>query len=316
MAQGGNVVSGGRCPGCGAVGAGCGCADGGGFDPMRIRPYVTLTDPGGMDAAASLPPVLGAVTPTRDDTQRFRVPAPLEHQPWPGAQESVPHTADTRRVRSVSGLPAPRAGGQTARPVGAGRPRREIAGLGPRRPAAPLLAAAAVIAVGGTAMALLAPDSSGNDVMLSEIRPSAPVASTIAPVPSPTLSVQASGHSPSPSASRSPSPSASRVSPSASPASSLPAAPSTPPSPSPIVDRLPSHEPPPSQAPILRFGDSGPEVERLQRLLARKGLYKGKIHGRFDRGVRQALSKFQLALGIEDDGWGTYDPSTRRALEE
>ncbi|WP_369293361.1 peptidoglycan-binding protein [Streptomyces sp. DK15] len=186
----------------------------------------------------------------------------------------------------------------------------------PGSPAAPLLAAAAVIAVGGTAMALLTPDSSGNDVMLSEIRPSAPVASTIAPVPSPTLSVQASGHSPSPSASRSPSPSASRVSSSTSPASSLPAAPSTPPSPSPSVDRLPSHEPPPSQAPILRFGDSGPEVERVQRLLAMKGLYKGKIHGRFDRGVRQALSKFQLALGIEDDGWGTYGPSTRRALEE
>ncbi|WP_425338106.1 peptidoglycan-binding domain-containing protein [Streptomyces xanthophaeus] len=135
-------------------------------------------------------------------------------------------------------------------------------------------------------------------------------------MPSPTLSAKGSGHSPSASASRSSTPSASRASPSTSPASSLQASPSTSPSVSPSVDRLPSHEPPPSPTPILRFGDSGPEVESLQRLLVRKGLYKGKIHGRFDRGVRQALSKFQLALRIENDEWGTYGPATRRALEE
>ncbi|MFD9555923.1 peptidoglycan-binding protein [Streptomyces sp. NPDC059990] len=158
--------------------------------------------------------------------------------------------------------------------------------------------------------------------MIPEIGLSAPAASTIAPVPSPTLSAEASDHSPSASASGSSSPSLSRTSPSPppSPAPSLPASPSASLSPSPGVDRLPSHKPPPSPPPspppILRFGDSGPEVEVLQRLLAGKGLYKGKIHGRFDRGVRQALSKFQLALGIEDDGWGTYGPATRRALEE
>ncbi|MFJ9080704.1 peptidoglycan-binding protein [Streptomyces sp. NPDC102278] len=56
-------------------------------------------------------------------------------------------------------------------------------------------------------------------------------------------------------------------------------------------------------------------MKKLQRLLSAQGLYKGKINGRFDAGVKQAVAEFQVDRGVDDDGRGTYGPATRRALE-
>lgn len=65
----------------------------------------------------------------------------------------------------------------------------------------------------------------------------------------------------------------------------------------------------------MRYGDSGPEVKKLQRLLSAQGLYKGKFNGRFDSGVKQAVAEFQVDRGVDDDGRGTYGPATRQVLE-
>ncbi|MFI5617530.1 peptidoglycan-binding protein [Streptomyces sp. NPDC051567] len=66
---------------------------------------------------------------------------------------------------------------------------------------------------------------------------------------------------------------------------------------------------------MLRYGDSGPEVERLQRLLAARHLYWGRIDGTFDGRVERAVADFQRRNGIHEDGWGVYGPRTRRAME-
>ncbi|MET9318710.1 peptidoglycan-binding domain-containing protein [Streptomyces sp. NPDC003038] len=56
-------------------------------------------------------------------------------------------------------------------------------------------------------------------------------------------------------------------------------------------------------------------MEKLQRLLAARGLYQGKIHGRFDWKVEEAVSTFQYNNGIDSEEWGVYGPVTRKALE-
>ncbi|MFA7763175.1 peptidoglycan-binding protein [Streptomyces sp. NPDC048723] len=56
-------------------------------------------------------------------------------------------------------------------------------------------------------------------------------------------------------------------------------------------------------------------MEKLQRLLAAQGLYRGKINGRFDWRVEEAVSEFQYDRGIDDQEWGFYGPVTRKALE-
>ncbi|MFJ5809582.1 peptidoglycan-binding protein [Streptomyces sp. NBC_01426] len=56
-------------------------------------------------------------------------------------------------------------------------------------------------------------------------------------------------------------------------------------------------------------------MKRLQKLLAAQGLYKGKVNGRFDARVKQAVAEFQVDRDVDDDGRGTYGPATRRALE-
>ncbi|MFD9477366.1 MULTISPECIES: peptidoglycan-binding protein [Streptomyces] len=56
-------------------------------------------------------------------------------------------------------------------------------------------------------------------------------------------------------------------------------------------------------------------MEKLQRLLAAQGLYRGRINGRFDWRVEDALSEFQYDRRIDDQEWGFYGPVTRKALE-
>lgn len=85
------------------------------------------------------------------------------------------------------------------------------------------------------------------------------------------------------------------------------------PSASPSTSRAPSPTPP-AAAPTLRYGDSGAEVEKLQRLLAARGLFTYKINGKFDWRVENAVSTFQYDNGIDEE-WGVYGPLTRKALE-
>lgn len=56
-------------------------------------------------------------------------------------------------------------------------------------------------------------------------------------------------------------------------------------------------------------------MEKLQRLLAAQGIYRGKYDGRYGARTESAVSTFQAYNGIDEDPWGVYGPATRRALE-
>lgn len=180
----------------------------------------------------------------------------------------------------------------------------------------PLIAGGGVLAAGAVALSLGVFTGSGKgDAVLLDPRPSAPAIS-VAPVgPSDgptgeTASPSASAsHSASASASRSASPSA------ASPTASRSSSPA--PAPSATTGRPAGPTtPPPAPKPVtLRSGDSGPEVEKLQRLLADQGLYRGRFDGRYGHSVERAVDDFQFYNDVEGDPPGVYGPATRRALE-
>ncbi|MEU8459935.1 peptidoglycan-binding domain-containing protein [Streptomyces sp. NPDC029003] len=205
-----------------------------------------------------------------------------------------------------------------ARPhhVGSAPPRR------PRRLVPLIAGGVVVVAATGVALALgLFTGSGDGDAVLLDPKPSAP-AITAAPVgpsdgptgPTPT------GATPSASAGASATPSrSSSASAGASASASRTSAP--PPTPSPSRTRTtsptpaPPPPPPPAKAATLRSGDSGPEVEKLQRLLASQGYYRGRVDGRYGRSVEHAVEDFQYYNGVYEDPRGVYGPATRRALE-
>ncbi|MER8185843.1 peptidoglycan-binding domain-containing protein [Kitasatospora sp. NPDC094015] len=68
---------------------------------------------------------------------------------------------------------------------------------------------------------------------------------------------------------------------------------------------------------MLRYGDSGPAVRRLQTLLLDLACAPARYRhttGIFDDWTRSVLTSFQRGAGVhgEDD---TYGPATRAALE-
>ncbi|MGW7453811.1 peptidoglycan-binding domain-containing protein [Streptomyces sp. NPDC054787] len=336
-----------------------------GFNPLRIRPYVTLPDPGEPDEPAPPPSISGVVTPAphpaaaQNDTPPYGTPLPPPSGPWqdgpwqaspwqatPEHPSSPPgSTTDTTELRSIPHAAHPYSGatqggggmggisvgdaagitdasgtangsgngsgnGNGSGGGGGGPEKRTGGSPASRRPLALLIAAAAVVALSGTAVAVwVLPSSAGSDSALLDGKASAPAVSA-APTAPTASSTQGSAF---PSASPSPSPSKS-ASPSASPSPSRSSAPPSP-SPSPTASRSASPSAPPAAAgPTLRYGDSGPEVQRLQQLLTARGLYDGKINGKYDWRVENAVSTFQYNNDIDEE-WGVYGPITRRALE-
>ncbi|MFG2889318.1 peptidoglycan-binding protein [Streptomyces sp. NPDC048248] len=72
----------------------------------------------------------------------------------------------------------------------------------------------------------------------------------------------------------------------------------------------------PPTGPIeLREGSSGPEVAELQDRLRQLALYVGGDDGRYDAGVRAAVSRYQRAYGVHGDPDGVYGAATRASLE-
>ncbi|WP_158708596.1 peptidoglycan-binding domain-containing protein [Streptomyces sp. NRRL S-244] len=250
----------------------------------------------------------GAQTPPGDDTPAYGIPVA-----WPDSPPQAGWPAETVRLQAAT----PAAGAESTNGGGGrgrgGGPEKRSGATGRRRLPTILAGAGTVVAVGTAALALgMLPRSGDSDTVLLDAKPSAPAAS-VAPA-GPTQPTATHSPSRSASASASPSPSASKsASPSASPTASRSSAPPSA-TPSASTSRAPSSPPPPPKAPTLRYGDSGPEVEKMQRLLAGQGLYRGKINGRFDDRTENAVSEFQWRNNIDDD-WGVYGPETRRALE-
>ncbi|MEU9260734.1 MULTISPECIES: peptidoglycan-binding domain-containing protein [Streptomyces] len=314
------------CPECGGErsarpGAGCACGAGPDtrpgrearsaemaaaedFDPLRIRPYVTLhsedaQDHEAPDAATTMPLFLDGA-PGRE---------PGAHGSAPGARPGAT-AADENRRRSAAAY----AGGGPD-PV---QPRR-------RRPFVVVAVGAAVAAVVGTAAFAggLFDDRDEREAALPEATTSVPdmgdepaasvsesPSASASPTPSRSASASASA-SASPSESPSPSQSAS-----ASPSVSAPRSPS----PSAAATKDPGTAPvaPPAEevsGATLRRGDSGAEVAELQRRLQEIWVYRGPDNGDYSAQVEQAVAEYQRWVSVRNDPPGVYGPETRSALE-
>ncbi|MBW5484433.1 peptidoglycan-binding domain-containing protein [Streptomyces bambusae] len=315
----------------------CACARGTGFDPLRIRPYVTMPGPqpaptawpGPTEPSAPPQPVLGVLehgTPAQDDPPHgipahedltHDIPAddpPTLETPAVGNQAADdPATGTPTYGTPEYGTPAvpphewPEQTVQLA-PVPP-RGRRRAA----RRSGVPLLAGVGAVVVVGAAAAAMAlfPDSGKSDRALPDPSPSAPAVS-VAPV-GPTASATTDEATPSPSASRPASPNASRSASASASAAAKPA----PTTSAPGQGRSkPPNQSQPSQATTLRRGDSGQQVKDLQQQLKELGYLRGRSDGMYDDSTERAVARFQYDAGVEEDPFGVYGPATRKALEE
>ncbi|MFD4130009.1 peptidoglycan-binding protein [Streptomyces globisporus] len=309
------------------------------FDPLRIRPYVTLTDrtgaPFGMPedaqpgtwageasgaerhgadvpgaAATTMPLFLGG--DGRDAGTGADTGAGPGAGAATGAYAAAAGSGDRNRRRTAAASPA-----FAPDPV---QPRR-------RRPFGALAVGAAVAAVVGTAAfagGLFGGDDSGDEAL--------PEATTSVPD---TEDEPAASVAPSPSASTAPSRTPSRpAAPSASPSASASPTKSREPSPtatastSPTASASPAPEgggaptsspsaAPPAEfaGPSLRAGDRGPEVGVLQNRLREVWLYSGPSDQNYSERVENAVAVYQSYKAIQGDPVGVYGPNTRRALE-
>ncbi|MFD9909714.1 peptidoglycan-binding protein [Streptomyces sp. NPDC059063] len=289
------------CPGCGTARApdgapACGCARAAAraaletrsaqaaaaedFDPLRIRPYVTLPEP-----EAPLPALVSGAS------------APLPQEAGPTAPQEASGPADAVYARSARH-------GRTGL----------FAGVGV------LVASAAVFAGGmftggdrGDGEDLALPDTRSGmpdpdpDPEEGDARNSVTKAE---PAPSPTTTRPRPTRTPSPSASSSPR--AHHAEPPTSPTRTTARATGT-------VSLPPSHRPAqperPPAAPALSVGDTGDEVRELQYRLGQLSLYVGPPDGVYSPVVADAVARYQWARGVTDDPRGTYGSATRRALE-
>ncbi|MFJ2933584.1 peptidoglycan-binding protein [Streptomyces sp. NPDC087219] len=217
--------------------------------------------------------------------------------------------------------------------------RGQARGRGRRRGA--LVAAAAAVAVAGTAALAAAVLGGGEEpddrAAVPDVTTSASLNLGVSEAPSPS----ASSHSPEPTSS-SPTPRETSASPSPTSASPTPRAAS----PSASVTTSGAGAPPPassSSAPAvgpttappatttppgaspgegeqgqeetLDYGSSGQEVRELQRRLADVGVYRGRVNGRYDDDVWEAVALYQSYMYIQGDPEGVYGPNTREVLE-
>ncbi|PVC71921.1 peptidoglycan-binding domain-containing protein [Streptomyces sp. CS081A] len=327
------------CPECGVHRPGCACAraelaaaeD---FDPLRIRPYVTLDAPkeAGAHGAGSYAYGTGAGTygagahgaGGADADPPTARPAAVHPEEYPYGTGGDPSETMPLLLRGVGEVPPP---------PGGGRPR------GRRRGAA--IAAAAAVAVAGTAAlaatALGGADRPDDRAAVPEVTTSASLNLAVSEEPSPSSgspgptssspaprrTSASPSASPSASASHSASASGTTASPGASSGSAAPpsvttsASPTTAPS---ATSATPSRGPeeteePDQEAVTLSYGDQGPEVEDLQWRLRAAWVYFGPVDGRYGNKVREAVREFQRWRSIQGDPMGVYGPSTREVLE-
>ncbi|MYQ58331.1 hypothetical protein GTY68_14040 [Streptomyces sp. SID4926] len=286
------------CPECGRPREGgepCGCgADGEEFSPLRVRPYVTVGEDEA-DGAEPVPTTYGGALPGA--TMRLpRVPGPGA----PGTGEPAGEERGGGRRKGVyvaSGAAVVVAGAVAALLAGG------AFSSAPGTPgAAPGVAAAAepsAVRTGGTEAS---PSASASLSPAAGASPSSSSSAASSP------SASASGTTPSPGASASGSPAVS-ASGAVSPLPTRTAV-RKPPTGGPSEQRPPEGV---TQA-VLRRGDSGPEVAKLEERLRAVGIYPGRDDGRFDRGLEYALMTYQVTRGASDEH-GVYGADTRTKLE-
>jgi hypothetical protein len=245
------------------------------FDPVRIRPFVELQD----EEEPGDPPT----------SPEGEAPAPL---PVAGGAGTTP--APTPSEGDAPPAPSPSADAPPAS----------------RRRAVLLLAGAAVTVLGaGGAVAGLLYDGPARDATRPE--------GVRAPLPEPGSSTSPAAREPSASpssASASPTPTASSdASPRRSATPTVPAP--TGGAPSATASTSPSPSASSGQPPVLRLGDTGPEVTELQLRLRQVGLYNGQADGVYDADVENAVRSYQFTRLVVQDESGVYGRATRASLE-
>ncbi|MFF2944246.1 peptidoglycan-binding protein [Streptomyces niveus] len=305
------------CPECGTPqdaygrpGAGCDCSERAAiaaaedFHPLRIRPYVALKEPDGATPSTPPPSLL---------------PPPYDEGGGEGDRSEGADPAETMRL-SLPGLRTAKPGAAAADPERAG---------GRRRFARVALTAAAVVAVIGAASFAggLFTGDGGGDEATSDLNSGLPTASAR---PDPSASSATSASAPGPAApsttvsgsakgtgTGTASASASKPATDGPPSpNTRPAAPGTPSAPASASDGTRTTQGPEAgSGATLRRGDSGAEVEELQRRLSEIWLYNDDYDGRFGERVEAAVRVYQSYKNIEGDPSGAYGPNTRRALE-
>ncbi|MEU5531872.1 peptidoglycan-binding domain-containing protein [Streptomyces sp. NPDC020362] len=263
------------------------------FDPLRIRPYVEVTDASEDGAAAPTVPV-----PSVEITR------PLA--PVPG-----PSTTDLRLFAPKTPHAPPAPGDEDPAAEPRRRPRRtfllSVAGAG-----------LAVVAAAGVASGLFSYHTPSRDRAAQEVRESVPevttpdASSASAPAPPPAAAPTrpaTPSRSPSAAPSRSIRATPSPLNPTASrsPSGRASATPSA------TTTRTPNAAP--TGAPVLRRGDQGPAVTELQLRLQQLNLYDDPADGVFSSSVEDAVATYQWARGITEDAPGVYGPTTRAGLE-
>ncbi|MFI9046262.1 peptidoglycan-binding protein [Streptomyces sp. NPDC053427] len=291
---------------CAAVGAE-------GFDPLRIRPYVSLPGQDGADEEGNAGSDGSGDGPdTRTGTVSL-VPEPLPTAPRPRRSGPTSRTF-------VSSEAGPAARDTADEPPGAGAPGGPAGRALPRKRALSAVLAVAGAAVAATAVLIAGEVLSGGE----RDRAAPPDHATAAPTaafptrggPRPSATGAPSATPPHRSASQRP---GGRPAPRETPTPDRPATP-RPPAPTQASGSV-GHTPGgrPSTAPtgpiVLREGSSGPEVTELQNRLRQLGGYAGPEDGRYDADVRDAVSRYQQTYAVTGDPDGVYGERTRASLE-
>ncbi|MFE1958179.1 peptidoglycan-binding protein [Streptomyces sp. NPDC059479] len=251
------------------------------FNPLRVRPYVTLDagddrtePPPPFRTAGPMPPLTPAANSATPPPARFYPPPPPRRRaPYRALAIGAAALAVIGTAAFAGGLFSSGEPGERALPDGT----RDLPTVG-----------------------------------VTEAEPSD---SQTTPAPSgSSLSSIGAALSPSPTASTVPSATASAT----TSAEQQPSAPpsSVAPKDSPSPTRQPSRQPPPApDGTSLGPGDSGPEVVELQNRLEEVWLFRGPTDGQYDQRVEGAVRIYQSYRHIEGDPEGVYGPNTRRALE-
>ncbi|WP_367041480.1 peptidoglycan-binding domain-containing protein [Streptomyces sp. Je 1-332] len=280
------------------------------FDPLRIRPYVTLPEPGSGEAEAEAESEVAGLEPGRSP-----VPVLPPEAVAPPRSTDVGLFAAGEGAEGASRLPSPSASPSMPYDgaVGDGaEPRRGRTGL-----YAGVSAVVAVVGVAVLATVLLSPDKPQREQAMPD-------------VPTRAASAAPSGSASEPPSTAAPSSSAAPSAPASTSKSASPRGSSSP-SPSSTASAKPRSTPPPSRSTaratgsvesgtpkadgVLKRGDRGPEVEELQGRLRQLYLYMGEADGTYDTSVAEAVTRFQYARATQADGEGVYGERTRAALE-
>ncbi|MDX3576608.1 MULTISPECIES: peptidoglycan-binding domain-containing protein [unclassified Streptomyces] len=271
------------------------------FDPVRIRPFVVFDAGGGpQDDAGPGRPTAAGPAPAGEPVEPPSTEGAESDRKAYGAKELEPGE-DTGEGEPAGGSGAGAGAGDAARPDRRRSPVR-------------LLVLAGVLATAVTAAVL-----AGFLLYDGPTRDGALPADVRAPVPDVTSGrvTTAGKASPRPSRTR-PSPTASDSPGTPSPTPAAPtrsAAPPPAPSRAASADASPQPRPTVSAPPVLRLGDTGPEVAELQARLRRIGYPGGGAEGVYDHDVENAVRSYQLTRAVREDESGVYGAATRTSLE-